>query len=77
MVGQHVILQWLQPRLFRVHHDAAWLAGAESGRRPGVVDLAIRFASDGSRTMRRFRSHQRLQVATRQCILPSSRRCRL
>lgn len=32
------------------------------GGRPGVVDLAIRFAADGSRTMRRFRSHQRLQV---------------
>jgi len=27
-----------------------------------VVDLAIRFAADGSRTMRRFRAHQRVQV---------------
>ena len=36
----------------------------EDGWRPGVVDLAIRFAADGSRTMRRFRSHQRLQVTT-------------
>lgn len=32
---------------------------------PGVVDLAIRFAADGSRTMRRFRAHQRVQVGPR------------
>ncbi|KAK9819403.1 hypothetical protein WJX81_007388 [Elliptochloris bilobata] len=35
--------------------------GPEPAKGPGVVDLAIRFAADGSRIMRRFRTNQRLQ----------------